>query len=225
MAQTTLYGMPTCACVRAWLPLFLRLLARYGITVRTTQLTGTYSKSGGTHGGGGAIDLIIENTGGRTRKAAYWLLIKLARQAGADPSWHRKARWDNADGIEHGHLTLRACDHRASAAVVQERAVDAGLNGLANRGRDDGYRPLSRRGWRKGTRWMRLKLLPSGPGQRIVTAEKGLQVRTPTGRVAKTLPKGTKFRVVKRDPDRPDLFVTLRGQRVSAASHLSRKVG
>lgn len=226
MAATTLYGKPTCSCVRTWLPTFEKLLARYGITAWTTQLTGTYSKSGGTHAGGGAIDLIINNTGGRTRRAAYTLLIKLARIAGADPSWHRPENWDNADGDEHAHITLRGCPHRTAAAVDQERAVDAGLNGLANRGPDLGYRPLSGRRWDAGVRWMRWKLLPSLPGLRVVTAEQGLPVRTSRGTkgpIVKVLPKGAKFRVRGRDKNRPDWFVTTRGNRVSADSRYSRK--
>lgn len=228
MAATTLYGMPTCRCVRTWLPTFMKLLARYGITPHATQLTGLYSKSGGTHAGGGAIDLIIDDgrTGGRSKAAAYALLIKLARIAGADPSWHRAWNWDNAGGIEHAHITLRGCPHRAAAAVDQERAVDASLNGLANRGPDRGYRPLSRRRWDAGVRWMRWKLLPSLPGLRVVTAEQGLPVRTSRGTkgpIVKVLPKGAKFRVRGRDKNRPDWFVTTRGNRVSADSRYSRK--
>ncbi|MDR6117283.1 hypothetical protein QE370_000467 [Aeromicrobium sp. SORGH_AS981] len=221
-----LYGMPTCRCVEIWLPTFLRLLARYGITARATQLTGDYGPSGGTHGGGGAIDLVIQSTGGRTLAAAYWLVIKLARIAGADPSWHRPAGWNNGTGINHAHITLRGCKHRADAAIDQEFDVDARLNGLANNAPDPGYRPLSHRSWAAGVRWMRWKLLPSLPGLRVVTAEQGLPVRTARGTkgpIVKTLRKGEKFRIRGRDPHNREWFITTKGNRVSASSKYSRK--
>lgn len=154
----TLYGLPTCSCVVAWLPPYLQLLTASGIAVRVTQLTGTYGKSGGTHAGGGAIDLIVDNPGKRSMSDAYDLLIKQARKGGADPSWHRPKNWDNAGGIEHAHLTLRGCTHRSVQALAQQAAVDANLNGLANRAADTGYRPLSRRSWATGIPWIQNEL-------------------------------------------------------------------
>lgn len=227
-SPTALYNMPTCSCVVRWLPVFLRLLARHGITPRVTQLTGTYSKSGGTHGGGGAIDLIIDDgrTGGRTKRAAYAVVIKLARRGGADPSWYRPKGWDNADGIEHAHVTLRRCKHRSESAVDQERAVVAGLNGLANRASDPGPRPLSGRGWARGLVWMRLQLAPKPTYVTRVVISDHLNVRakaTTRSRLVRQMRKGEKFRVVRRDPKNPNWYVTPLGNRVNASADYSRK--
>jgi hypothetical protein len=79
--------------------------------------------------------------------------------------------WDNDGGIEHAHITLRACPHRSQPAINQQSDVDAGLNGLANDGPDTGYRPLSKRSWAAGTRWMRKELAPKPVVYRIHVAD------------------------------------------------------
>lgn len=156
--MASVYGLPTCDCVAAWLPRFLLLIARRGISVRVTQLTGNYGASGGTHAGGGAIDVIVVKRGWRTRSAAYRLLIKLARLSGAEGSWWRRKNWDGKGGIEHGHLTLSGCPHRSPQAKAQETAVERDQNGLANKGKDDGYRPLPGRSWSQGLAWMNARI-------------------------------------------------------------------
>lgn len=144
-------GHETCSCAKKWLIWLFRVLAIAGIRGRVTQIIGNYGPSGGTHTGGGVIDIILDNP------RQYPRLIKICRLAGADASWHRPKGWDGPGSIEHAHIVLRGCPHRSPAAVRQytgPNGVLNGGNGLARWHNDDGYRPLSGRHWDEGIRWM-----------------------------------------------------------------------
>lgn len=154
-ANTPGYGLygprVACDCLREWLPVYERMLIQAGVIKKNldiTQLTGNASASGGTHSRGGAFDIW------QTQAAA----VRIARQMGADATWHRT----RAQGFaEHIHGVLRGCPHNGPAAyqiTSTSYGVDHGRNGLANRGRDDGPRPLSGRTWRQGITWAKSQL-------------------------------------------------------------------
>jgi len=145
-------GKPACPCLAAWYPAFRSELARRGWTVGTFhiyQLIGGEPQSGGTHTSGGAGD---DN---QTSDNAIWL----ARQMGADASWHRPVNWDGDNGIAHAHRVLRGCPHNGPARYQYDsttQGVDHNRDGLSHGGRgapDDGPRPLSQRTWREGIEW------------------------------------------------------------------------
>lgn len=146
---TSFAGKPCCTCLGVWLPAYEReLLARKVIrrSLDVYQLTGTVPQSAGTHKGG-AFDL------GQTSLEA----IMVARQMGADATWHRPAGWDGGTGISHSHGVLTGCPHNGAAAY-QIAAVRAGFNGLGAGGRggpDTGPRPLSGRTFAAGIVWHR----------------------------------------------------------------------
>jgi hypothetical protein len=114
-------GFPACTCQVAWLPVYERELQRRDIIdgpLVIAQLIGGFSGSGGTHSTGGASDLWL--TGARAEDAVW-----VARQMGADPTWHRLPGWDTGNtGAEHIHSVLRGC-------------------------------PLSGRTWQEGIEWQR----------------------------------------------------------------------
>lgn len=150
----TLYfrGKPACPCQIAWIPAYERELRARGIlpkrgTARIYQLIGGAVASGGTHATGGAID------DDQVSDDATWV----ARQMGADASWHRRYNWDGRGGMAHAHRVLRGCPHNGPARY-QIVAVDGNFNGLGTGGRggpDDGPRPLSGRTWEQGIAWHR----------------------------------------------------------------------
>lgn len=141
-------GRPACPCLVEWLPVYEAALLREGVIRQSLdiyQLIGGAAASGGTHADGGAFDV------GQTQPEA----IAIARQMGADATWHRPYNWDGAGGMEHTHGVLRGCPHNTPARY-QIAAVDAGFNGLGHLGHgapDDGPRPLSGRTWREGIAW------------------------------------------------------------------------
>ena len=143
-------GLPACPCLATWLPAYEAELQRRGLLagpLRIFQLIGGAPQSGGTHTKGGAED------DDRVSDEAIWV----ARQMGADASWHRRRNWDGKGGMEHAHHVLRGCPHNGPARY-QIDAVDAGFNGLGHLGRgapDDGPRPLSGRTWQQGMEWAR----------------------------------------------------------------------
>jgi hypothetical protein len=146
-------GFPACTCQAAWLPVFERELQRRDIIdgpLSIAQLIGGFSGSGGTHSTGGASDLWL--TGERAEDAVW-----VARQMGADPTWHRLAGWDTGNtGSEHVHSVLRGCPHLSSSAQAQVGAVDANGDGLGGTSTPDpGPRPLSGRTWQQGIEWQR----------------------------------------------------------------------
>ena len=96
---------------------------------------------------------MASSTSPRPRRAA----VRVARQMGADATWHRREGWDGGAGKEHTHGVLRGCPHNEPARY-QLDAVDAGFDGLGTAGRagpDDGPRPLARRTWEQGIVWAR----------------------------------------------------------------------
>lgn len=145
---TTFRGKPCCVCLAEWLPHFEReLLRRHVIkkSIDVYQLRGNAAASSNTHSQGGAFDVA------QTQLES----IKVARQMGADATWHRPKNWDGHGGISHTHGVLRGCPHN-SPARYQIAAVDAGYNGLGRNGhgaRDTGPRPLSGRTWKQGIAW------------------------------------------------------------------------
>lgn len=143
---TTFRGKKCCVCMAEWLPVLEREAVKRGILKRNidiAQLTGNVGASAGTHSKGGAFDLFNYSAD----------MVKLARQMGADASWHR--RRSQGPWVPHLHGVLRGCPHNAPARY-QIGAVDAGYNGLGaggRGGRDDGPRPLSGRTWKQGIAW------------------------------------------------------------------------
>ena len=141
-------GFPACPCLAVWIPVYeLELQRRALLTgpLHIYQLIGGAPDSAGTHTKGGALD------DDRVTEQAIWV----ARQMGADASWHRRLNWDGQGGMEHAHHVLRGCPHN-DPARYQITAVDAGFNGLGHLGHaalDDGPRPLSGRTWREGIAW------------------------------------------------------------------------
>lgn len=149
--MATYAGKPTCSCGAKWLPVFVEYLdVTYDIRVQFVQLIGSAAASAGTHGGGLCFDLVVTDPGKRTKAEAYALVVKAARQLGADATWHRPYNWDGRKGMEHIHGLGTGCPHLKAAAKSQQADVRAGLNGLANKGKDTGPRPLSGRTWKQG---------------------------------------------------------------------------
>jgi hypothetical protein len=141
-------GFWACPCLAKWLPAYEKELLRRGViksNIDIYQLIGGATASAGTHTKGGAFDIA----------QISWEAIYVARQMGADATWHRPYNWDNRGGMSHTHGVLRGCDHNYPARY-QITAVDDGYNGLGHLGRggkDTGPRPLSHRTWRQGIAW------------------------------------------------------------------------
>lgn len=170
-------GFPACFCLAAWLPVYERELNRRGILagpLDIAQLIGGFSGSGGTHSTGGAADLWM--TGARADAA-----VAVARQMGADATWHRLPGWDNGGGSEHIHAVLRGCPHLSLSAQAQYVAVDAGGDGLGGTpAPDPGPRPLSGRTWQEGIAWQRTQEgldMDEATVRRIVAEEIGKALR------------------------------------------------
>ena len=146
-------GLPACPCLATWIPAYEAELQRRGLLtgpIRLYQLIGGAPASGGTHTQGGAYDTAWIG------EAAIWV----ARQMGADATWHRPHNWDGAGGMEHVHGVLTGCPHNGPARY-QIDAVRAGYNGLGHLGHgapDTGPRPLSGRTWQQGMSWARTQL-------------------------------------------------------------------
>lgn len=146
--QVDFRGFPACPCLAAWIPVYESELHRRKLLtgpLRIYQLIGGAPASGNTHTKGGAID------DDRISEQCIWV----ARQMGADASWHRPPNWDGKGGMEHAHHVLTGCPHNGPARY-QIDAVRAGYNGLGLNGhgaRDTGPRPLSGRTWQEGIKW------------------------------------------------------------------------
>lgn len=145
-------GFWACPCQAEWIPVYEAELQRRGLLtgpIHIYQLIGGNPSSGGTHLGGGESDF-LDIPG--DHDVAVWV----ARQMGADATWHRLVNWDGAGGIEHDHCGLTGCPHGAPYAGYQLTAVRAGFNGLGHLGEggpDTGPRPLSGRTWQEGITW------------------------------------------------------------------------
>lgn len=152
--MATFRGYKACSCLAKWLKAYEAELLRVGEikhSLDVYQLIGTYSKSGGTHQPGGAFDIGQYSTRALT----------IARQMGA-ATWHRTP----AQGfIHHAHGVLKGCPHN-SGGRYQIGSLEAGKNGLANGGKDDGPRtgikfPL--RTWTQGIAWAKVQAKPVKP--------------------------------------------------------------
>ena len=155
--QVDFRGKPACPCQAAWLPVFEAEAQRRGILrgpLPLSQLIGGARQSGGTHTEGGADDTYPLT--GIDVDGYVWL----SRQMGADATWHRPYNWDGRNGVEHVHRVLTNCIHNGPARY-QIDDVRAGLNGLANHGKDDGPRPLSGRTWQQGIDWAKEQDMPA----------------------------------------------------------------
>lgn len=158
MATSTFRGKPACSCLIEWLPVYEQELLRRKVikeSIDIYQLIGGAAASGGTHATGGAFDIAQTST----------TAIYVARQMGADATWHRPYNWDSRGGMSHTHGVLRNCPHNGPARY-QIAAVDAGYNGLGSGGRgarDTGPRPLSGRTWRQGIEWAKAQQKPKAP--------------------------------------------------------------
>ena len=93
------------------------------------------SQSGGTHDGGGAVDLSIKPLNSDTVRAE--LIVKVLRQHGF-AAWHRKP-WQG-DWGHHIHAIECGNQRLSRNAAWQVAEYRAGRNGLASRGPDDGPR-------------------------------------------------------------------------------------
>ncbi len=143
----TFRGLPACPCLIAWLPAYERELLRRGVIRHSIDISKLVDAGSRTHRTGGVFDIAQTQT----------RAVRVARQMGADATWHRQQGWDGGAGKEHTHGVLRGCPHNEPARY-QLDAVDAGFDGLGTAGRagpDDGPRPLARRTWEQGIVWAR----------------------------------------------------------------------
>lgn len=156
--QVDFRGFPACPCLAAWLPVYEAELQRRKLLtgpLHIYQLIGGAPASAGTHTKGGAED------DDRIAEQCIWV----ARQMGADASWHRPVNWDGKGGMEHAHHVLTGCPHNGPARY-QIDAVRAGFNGLGLNGHgapDPGPRPLSGRTWQQGIQWAKEQAHPKEP--------------------------------------------------------------
>lgn len=168
-------GRPACTCLATWLPAYEAELLRRGViehSIDIYQLIGGATASAGTHATGGAFDIA------QTSREA----IAVARQMGADATWHRTP----AQGFpNHTHGVLRGCPHNGPARY-QIDAVDAGYNGLGHAGRggkDDGPRPLSKRTWREGIAWAKEQAQPTVDEQGRAARARWMKIREKRGQL------------------------------------------
>lgn len=139
-------GLPTCACLEKWLPVFERMIGR---SPRLFQLVGNAPASAGFHKDGGSADYEPLTTNE----------LRIARNMGA-AAWNRL--WKNN---YHSHLRLNGCPHN-TIAQPQVEDLNEGRDGTGplydNAGKpDDGPRnnvkfPL--RTWREGIEWAERKM-------------------------------------------------------------------
>ncbi|MGC7098702.1 peptidoglycan-binding domain-containing protein [Amycolatopsis lurida] len=105
---------------------------RAGVDFTITQ--GSYNAggvgaSGGTHDGGGAVDISVKNIS--DKKAA----VKALREVGF-AAWHRTT--SQGDWVEHIHGIAISDTDMSPQAQAQAGDYYKGLNGLANHNKDDG---------------------------------------------------------------------------------------
>jgi hypothetical protein len=177
MSQPYPYAVPfrglwACPCQAVWIPKFEahcnRVISGFTGTLAIAQLIGLNPSSGDTHSKGGYGD--------------YWLkglmadrVVAEARQAGADPTWHREENWDGKGGGEHVHSGLRGCPHMSDAGKQQVYSVDHNDDGLAGTAPDSGPRPLSYRTWTEGIEWMEEQEMAQYEGQLALIIKQGEQ--------------------------------------------------
>lgn len=142
---------PVCTCLKEWLTAYQDELLRVGEIkhgLDLYQAIGNAPASAGYHKGGGNVDTA------QTSKRA----VTIARNMGG-ASWARGP----ADGMSvHCHTTLKGCPHMTAGPRWQVTELQAGRNGLANRGKDRGPRagikwPL--RTYKEGITWAKAHLI------------------------------------------------------------------
>jgi hypothetical protein len=113
----------------------LRTLDRFGV-VPLSLSQGSYntsvSQSGGTHDGGGALDVRVVN---RLTQSQVDTVVWALRKTGF-AAWHRLP--SQGDWPEHIHAIAIGDKQMSDAAARQVVAYKNGRNGLANNGPDDG---------------------------------------------------------------------------------------
>lgn len=134
-----MYGKKMCPCLRAVIPVAEANLRAIGAlppggTIRGLITQGSYntsvSASGGTHSGGGALDVVYSLVNS-DRKLAAW------RNAGI-AMWARR-RWEGP-WSDHGHGIVIGCVHASASAKRQVTSYRNGRNGLRSNGPDTGPR-------------------------------------------------------------------------------------
>lgn len=141
MASTIvyMYGKKMCPCLKAVIPVAEANLRAIGAlppggTLAGKITQGSYntsvSASGGTHSGGGALDVIYSLVNSDRKLAAF-------RNAGIAMS--RRMTWEGP-WANHGHGIVIGCIHASPAAKRQVTAYRNGRNGLSNNGPDTGPR-------------------------------------------------------------------------------------
>lgn len=93
---------------------------------------GGVAASAGTHDGGGAIDVSVDNMSDAQRQE----LVLIMRQVG----WAAWLRTPSQGFAYHVHGIATGCPDLSTGAANQVRDYINGLNGLAGKGRDDGPR-------------------------------------------------------------------------------------
>jgi hypothetical protein len=176
-------GHPACPCQVEWIPAYEHELQRRGLLVgpiKIYQLIGGNPSSGGTHLDGGVgdfLDLPNDND----------LAVWVARQMGADATWHRLVNWDGAGGIEHDHSVLTNCPHNGPARY-QITAVGLDFNGLGKAGmggKDTGPRPLSGRTWQQGIEWAKEQEMADEERMREIAREEIANFKVEVGGASK----------------------------------------
>lgn len=158
----------------------LRLGVYGGETSDVTMMQGSWHKgvgaSAGTHDKGAVFDLTPYNSQGRVR---VFRLLGMAY-------WERKSLpgvW-----VHHNHGVVCGMEDAAPLAKTQVVAYYNGRNGLANNGRDDGWRPIT---------LPILAVYQGNTGVRVAT--KNTQGRTQPSylvSVTRKVPKGTPVTVL-----------------------------
>lgn len=134
-----MYGKKMCPCLKAVIPVAERNLRAIGALPKNGTISGmitqgsyntSVSASGGTHSGGGALDVwhSLVNTHAKLRA---W------RTAGIAMS--ERLSWEGP-WSPHGHGIVIGCPHASWAAQNQVTAYRNGRNGLRNNGPDRGPR-------------------------------------------------------------------------------------
>jgi hypothetical protein len=113
-----------------------------GLSIRPSQ--GSYKgsgggnrvrASGGTHDGGGVVDISVSGLSETQRVH----LVHALKDAGA-AAWFRPPNWDGRGGGPHVHVIFVADREMDPSAARQVQSYDSGRNGLNNNARDDTYR-------------------------------------------------------------------------------------
>lgn len=144
-----------------------RVERRTGLHLNPTQGSynggaGRVGASGGTHDGGGAVDLSVK---GYTNSEKRLLNVEMRRAGFA--GWHR----DYIPGLwpEHYHAELIGDRDASDSARAQWAAYAAHRNGLRDNGWDSSWRPRIPRRW--SHRLNRIVLHPL-PGQKLTPKQK-----------------------------------------------------